>query len=513
MRLSQMELSPAQASLANDLVKTLFLTSFATEPRRRRLKPSDLVQLAAFNLPAVDAASVSKLLASMAVVLDGMIVIESDGRARYQATQRPDSFLRRWNDGLALLRLVEPELTEAHDAATLFAQADKFCTTLRDRGDHLSYLSAQLRHLATILGASPRALAVLNSFSDLLGTGNHEAYLKQAATLAGGAKNLPALANEVARLERLAGQAPKLIEIKRYLDAIPGSSAALRQVQSMRLQLLAGLDFQTLFARPELADSLAERFQEFKARYRELYRAAHRQRRAEVEQFVNKLELQQLRFPALTRLNRVRELGNPIGTELEHDLTMLTRKLVPCPESLEPDLASSPRCPACEFGFEDGPPLAEIDEFEERLMAALNEKLRALSRPSVIRILTESDSRQRLGGLLQLLHQDATDELVAAFDEDTASYIVSLLIKARSEAFAPNGWRTFADSPAVSEDNLDDVRASLRRGVRRGPAQSQLGQSRAPCKPSGKGRTRSAIVAASFGLRRVGLSGGRTFVA
>ena len=457
MRLSQMELAPAHARLANDLVKTLFLASFATEPRRRYLKPCDLVQLAASHLPAVDAPSVSKLLASMAVVLDGMIVIESDGRARYRPTERPDSFLRRWNDGLALLRLVEPELTEAHDVATLFTQADKFCTTLRDRRAHLAHLSSQLRHLAASFGASPRAFAVLDSFGDVLGTGNHEAYLKQAAMLAGGAKNLPALADEVARLQQFAAQAPKLIEIKRYLDAIPGSSATLRKVQSMRLRLLAGLDFHTLFARPELADSLVERFQEFKARYRELYRAAHRQHRTEVEQFVHALELQQLRFPALIRLNRIRELGNPIGTELEHVLTMLTRKLVPCPESLEPDLASSPRCPACEFGFEDGPPLAEMAEFEERLMAALKVKLQALSRPSMIRILTESDSRQRLGGLLQLLRQDAIDELVAALDEDTASYMASLLIKARSKAFTPIAWQTFTDSPAVSEDNLDEI--------------------------------------------------------
>jgi hypothetical protein len=407
------------------------------------------VQLAASHLPEVDAASVSELLASMAGVLDGMIVIESDGRARYRPTERPDSFLRRWNDGLALLRLVEPELTEAHDVATLFAQADKFCTTLRDRRARLSDLSAQLRRLAAVLGVSPRALAVLNSFGDLLGADNHEAYLNQAAMLAGGAKNLPALADEVALLQRLAAQAPKLIEIKRYLEAIPGSSATLRQVQSMRLQLLAGLDFQTLFARPELADSLAERFEQFKAQYRELYSAAHRQRRAEVEQFVHRLELQQVRLPVLARLNRVRELGHPIGTELEHDLKMLTRKLMPCPESIELALAASPRCPACEFGFEDGPPLAEMDEFEQRLVAALNAKLKALSHPSVIRVLTEADSRQRLVGLLQLLRQDATDELAAALDEDTANYIVSLLIKARSEASTQIAGRAFTDLPAA----------------------------------------------------------------
>ena len=171
-------------------------------------------------------------------------------------------------------------------------------------------------------------------------------------------------------------------------------------------------------ARPELADSLAERFNKFKARYRELYRAAHRQRRTEIERFCRKLELQQLRFAVLDRLNQVRELGNPIGTELEGYLKMLTPKLMPCPESLEPGLAASARCPACEFGFEDGPPLVEIEELEERLMAALSVKFQALSLPSVIRILTESDARNRLGGLLQLLRAGAIDELAAALDED-----------------------------------------------------------------------------------------------
>jgi hypothetical protein len=471
MRLSQMELSPAEASLASDLVKTLFLASFATEQRRRNLKVSDLVQLTAFNLPSVDAPIISKMLASMAVVLDGMIVVETDGRARYQPTDRPDSFLRRWNDGLALLRLVEPELSEAHDVATLFAQAEKFRTALRNRGANLSQLSAELRNLAAILGASPPALTVLTTFGDLLDTDNHEAYLRQAAHVAGGAEELPALADEVARLQRLAAQAPKLSEIKRYLDAIPGSTSALEKIDSVRIELLVALDFQTMLARPELADSVAERFKQFKAQYRELYLAAHRQRRAEVEQFGNKLELQQLRFAVLTRLNRVRELGNRIGTELESDLKKLTMRLMPCPETLEPNLEASPRCSACEFGFQDGPPLAEIEALEIRLMAALGVKLEALARPSVARILAENDSQQRLGAMLELLRQGAKDELIPVLDDETATYIISLLNKVRSEAATLIVGRIFRDWPAVSEDDLDDVvhsfAAELRENLRK----------------------------------------------
>jgi len=430
--LSHMELSPSDARLANDLVKTLFLASFATEPGRRWLKPSDLVQLAASHLPAIDARSISELLAAIAVALDGMIVLEGDGRARYRPVERLDSFLRRWNDGLPLLRLAQPELTEAHNMSTLFAQAEKFYTTLRDRRAHLSDQADQVRRLAAIIGASPRALAVMDSFGELLVTTNHEAYMKQAAKVARGAKNLPALGEEIARLQRLAVQAPRLIEIKRYLDAIPGNCEELQEIQAGRLQLLAGLDFQALFARPGLADSLADRFAEFKARYCELYRAAHRRRRDEVDRFAHKLERQLLRFPALARLNRIRELGNPIGSELEHDLNLLAREPMACEDSLESGLDSSPRCQRCEFSFESGPPLEDIDEFEARLTKALCEKLKALSRPDVIRILIESDSPRRLAGVIEILRRDATDQLAADFDEDTAGYIASLMIKARS---------------------------------------------------------------------------------
>lgn len=430
--LSHMELSPSDARLANDLVKTLFLASFTTEPGRQWLKPSDLVQLAASHLPAIDAKSISELLASMAVALDGIIVIESDGRARYRPAERLDSFLRRWNDGLPLLRLVEPELTEAHNMSTLFDQAGKFYATLRDRRAHLSDQADQLRRLAAIIGASPRALAVMDSFGELLVTTNHEAYMKQAAKVARGAKNLSALGDEISRLQRLAVQAPRLIEIKRYLDAIPGNCEELQEIQSARLQLLIGLDFQALITRPGLTDSLTSRFAEFKSRYCELYRAAHRRRRDEVERFLRKLERQLLRFPALVRLNRVRELGNPLASELEHTLNLLAREPIACENSLESDLDSSPRCQLCEFSFESGPPLDEIDEFEARLTKALCEKLNALARPEVISILSESDSPRRLDGIIEILRRGATDELAADLDEDTAGYIAGLIIKARS---------------------------------------------------------------------------------
>ena len=457
MRLSQMELSPSEASLASDLVKTLFLTSFLSETRRRWLTPSELVQLVAFNLPTIDAAAVSKLLESMATALDGMIVLESDGRARYQPAERPDSFLRRWNAGLALLRLVEPELTEARNVASLFTQAEKFCAALRDRRAHLSNLCIQLRILAAVLGASPPALSMLSSFGELLATDNHEAYLKQAAMLTGGVEALPAMAATVARFQRLAERAPQLVEIKRYVDAIPSDCAALEPIQLMRLELRMKLDFQSLLARPQLTDSLVERFREFKARYCDLYLAAHRQRRAEIELFGQKLELLHLRLAVLTSLDRVRELGDRIGAELESELKKLTLKLTPCPESLATELAASPRCPVCEFGFEDGPPLAQLEELERRLMAALDLKLKALSRPSVIHILTQFDSQERLSEFLQLLRQGAKEELIAALDEDTAGYIVSRLNKARSEALTSIVDRTFGDAVGASADNLENA--------------------------------------------------------
>ncbi|HTY54190.1 MAG TPA: hypothetical protein VMB26_03260, partial [Candidatus Binataceae bacterium] len=432
LRLSRLELTPAHAHLAGDLVKTLFLASFSAEPGRRRLKPSDLAQLVPSHQPAVDAALISELLASMASELDGVIALEGGGAARYRHSDPPDSFLRRWNDGLALLRLVEPELTKVYDMVTLFAQAEKFRATLCDRRADLSGQAGHLRYLAAILGASPRALIALNAFGNLLATGNHEAYLKQAAISAGGAANLPALTDEIARLERLANRAPKLIEIKRYLDAIPGNREALRQIEPIRLQLLVELDFQSLLARHELADSIIERFENFKLEYRELYRAAHRAHHAAVDQFARKLELQEIRFPVLTRLNRVRELGQPLGIELEHELKMLAHELTSCSDSCAPDLADASRCRVCEYRFESGPPLAELDQFEERLGEALKEKWKALSSTGLIRILTQADSQGRLNEMLELLRQEAFDRLAATVDEDTAVYIVGLLIKARS---------------------------------------------------------------------------------
>jgi hypothetical protein len=454
-RIGAMGLDPARSRLANDLVKTLFLASFATETRRRSLMPFELAQLAALNhRTAMDADSVSELLASMAAALDGIIVVANDGRARYQHAQRPDSGTRRWNDGLALLRLVEPGLTKVDDSAALEDQANRFRAALYNRRLQLSGLLAQLRQLAGVLGGSPRALAALNSFGDLLAAGDHEAFLERAAMLAG-AKSPQALADEVARFQRLAERAPWLVEIKRYLGAVPTGSDPVGQIQMIRSQLLAGLDFRLLIARPESADSIAEHFKQFKARYRELYLAAHSRHRAESEQFLDKLRLQQFRFQAFARLNRIRELGSPIGTELERDLAMLMHNLVPCPESADPDLTLLPRCPTCEFSFDNSPPLAEIDEFEQRLTAALKAKLQALSDPNLIRVLTESDSRQRLGGLLHLLRQNATDEAIAALDEDTAGYLASLLIKTRqTAAVTRNERQAFPNLPAVREDNF-----------------------------------------------------------
>ncbi len=200
-------------------------------------------------------------------------------------------------------------------------------------------------------------------------------------------------------------------------------------------------------------EGLQARFQQFRWSYVREYRAAHKRWREDMKKLAAVVEDARRYFDALRRLDLIEALGAPAGEALAPLMAEMGKRIVQC--DFEGPLAPevSPRCPRCGFTLGAAAPKEELAELFKRIKDALDQKLAALSKSTIARLIREHDHAHRLEGLLKMTQAANLEVLVRVLDDDLAGYLGRLI----DENLASAGEAVSGSGEAQSE------RAVIRR--------------------------------------------------
>ena len=87
---------------------------------------------------------------------------------------------------------------------------------------------------------------------------------------------------------------------------------------------------------------------------------------------------------------------------------------------------------ALRFVLGNAAPQSALGELLERVTAAVREKLAALSRDAIARLIKKHDRNRRLEGFLKITQAAQTDALVRVLDDDLTTYLSRMLQPRRS---------------------------------------------------------------------------------
>ena len=210
-----------------------------------------------------------------------------------------------------------------------------------------------------------------------------------------------------------------------------------------RVSLLAQLLPGYLIDHPEVWPALTASFSWFRARYRALYVAHHRQQRQEAAEARAQLQAAREKVEALQRLDRIPQLGPQLGESAVRVWETALATLTVClqPEGEEGFALDRPRCTQCGIALGSPSPLNLTPPILAGIDEALQRQLRRVSSEAVHRVLA-STHRPRLDRFLDVLQASDVGSLVAVLDDDLAAFIRALLSEALdaayiAKAFAP----------------------------------------------------------------------------
>ncbi len=343
-----------------------------------------------------------------------------------------------FNGAVPLAICFDATLTEAQDQLELKPRlkrlADAMAVALEDACRNRDTLAAALNDGNAQLSLSQQQ--AFTGFIELAESG-------PAALLEVGASAMvtrdAALATVAAydALALVAGAVPRLGLMRDYLAATnlkPGFDDAVGRDRNLveletECQILAAAVMPAAIAGGgRNLDALEVRFQKFKWTYVQHYRAAHEDRRLDLERLAPVAIAARRHLEALRRLNAIAALGAPEGVVLAGELAALDPSpfaLRLCQAALAPEV--TPCCARCGFRLGIISPRDELNDLFESARRALEVKLIALSQRTIARLIRQHDLNHRLEGFLKIIQAAHTDALIAVLDDQLAGYLGRLL--------------------------------------------------------------------------------------
>lgn len=228
-------------------------------------------------------------------------------------------------------------------------------------------------------------------------------------------------------LEYLAGLQEEIIALHSYLDGVsvaqidPQLSVDLTSIQQQ-------LNLAELSEQPQIWSSIQATFRWFRSRYIALYQDRHTAFQGEVTPLYTELEQANLQVDALSRLNDLSELGEPLAEKTLNAYHEMLERLKPCSidQISEATLIDRPTCPECGMPLSATPPTRQANEFLRQLKNALEDQCRRISRLAARRVLSDH-RRGRMDRLIKVAQVSDLTSLVNVLDDDLIALLRDLL--------------------------------------------------------------------------------------
>ena len=334
-----------------------------------------------------------------------------------------------WNDALQYTSILCQGLTEIEEGSADVLKQER---ELFDALHELDRDAAQARDaLENLSGAVPspnkeQLQSTIGRLSEVCEGGDFREVYHRARAAFG---NPQVLLEHIDLLRRLLylGECLEDVEnMKTYLDMAVVQSG-YSQLSIDQTALLEEMTLPVLLFSEQGWPTVRGHIREYQARYRRAYAEHHTSYQREASRLLTSLEDSQLELRAITLLNSIPELGEPVGTELPQRYNDLEQGIWLC--NLNPwdlSLLVNPRCPNCQMALGEPAPTRDIQAFQRDLDRALREQNRRLSLALVERIL-HNRLDERLENFLKIVQASDLSALSNTLNDELALYIRGLL--------------------------------------------------------------------------------------
>ena len=314
-----------------------------------------------------------------------------------------------WNDALQYTSFLCQGLTEIEgDPAQFSRQQDELLKALRHLSRDVEYAFDLLEKLASALGADEGDLGsgLQGLFRVCSGTDFRQVY-----DLARGVFEGPQQLLEVLELLRcvltLDDPLGDIVDTRNYIDMAVAESGYNELVVD-RTALLQSMTLAVFLDEAQGWPVVKGRTRDFQVRYRRAYIDFHGRYQRQVTHLATSLEASRLKLNALELLDRLDELGAPMGLALLDRYSILERRLWLCSASLSV------------------PPEADLEGYLRDLDRALGEQNRNLSRLLVEHILNDRLD-ERLENFLKIVQASDLSALCNTLNDEMVQFIQRIL--------------------------------------------------------------------------------------
>ncbi len=334
-----------------------------------------------------------------------------------------------WNNALQYTSMLAQGLTELSEGSPeLHLQEEELLealTYLRRKADSVR---EALERLAVVM-PGPRvqaSLAQVSRLSQVFGGTDFQGVHALAPSTYPDPRNLIEDLEKLTLLIYLAGQVEDMAGARAYLD---GSSiqAGHPELSLVRMALLEELSSDVILGGGQGWPPVRAHVQDYRTRYGQAYGVHHESYHSRVSDLRMALEDAEISLRALSILNTIQEMGEPVGADLDQVYSDLRHSVVPCTMSLEEMvIRSNPRCPGCRIELGEVPLSQEVNAFLKDLDRSLGEQNRRLSLALVERILHDRVD-ERLDSFLKIVQASDLRALSNTLNEELGLFIRQLL--------------------------------------------------------------------------------------
>jgi hypothetical protein len=196
-----------------------------------------------------------------------------------------------------------------------------------------------------------------------------------------------------------------------------------RELELERDALSARIEPESLMGNPSLWGSIDSAFRRLRSRYADAYVSHHARYHMEASQLNRRLEGVSVQVQALTHFNEMRELGEPLGTELPETFNDVAASIRACSVGEdEPALETTPFCQICLLPLQDGLQQSKANLLVLEIEKAMREWNRRLGSFGVRQVLAHPDEQQ-LDRFIRLVQVADPSALTNVLDAEVVEFL------------------------------------------------------------------------------------------
>lgn len=395
------------------------------------------------------------------------------------------SVQKGWNEVLPYTRVLDDSFKPASTPDEELQRNEQLLSVLSKLKEEMPTVALSVKTLADKLeGCIPKTFTELVArLTILVATASYQEFDAAVRESYDTAEKFREAFVEYDKARKLRERDLQLSQARDYLTA---ACEVDKAIEFDRKSILIYFKLEALFADPHLITARLESFEKWKGRYVHAYRKAHRAYYESLEKITSSAQSLRPRVIALTRLNKVSELGPPMsGTgSLSVELDQLEADAWACPEAAEAEVSGTNAvCQKCNWTPAKGLPQKECDRIVQLVALGLSDRSQRLKDASIAAILKKAameGDRADLKTLIDIIQLADADKLAGVITDELVTYLSKLLQEANIVHENVDLRPILDQIGAVEEERIDEslskLTSLLRTAIKNAKAKHGLGK-------------------------------------